>query len=93
MDPGYKYDDEQDRVKKPKVDESKFPWAKPGSLDETKLSPTLAKTLELLRLFSVDPKATNRSLMNSPDCPEFPETEWKNIVVGRAVNLDTVLRR
>ena len=90
-DTGYEYDDEQDRVKKPKVDESEFPWAKPGSLDETKLSPSLAKTLELLQLFSVDPKATKRSLTNSPDCPEFPDTEWKNIIVGRAVNLDAVL--
>ena len=34
---------------------------------------------------------TKRSLVNEPDCPEFLDSEWKNIVAGRAVNLDAVL--
>jgi hypothetical protein len=92
-DPEYEYDDKEDRVKKSKVDENDFPWAKPGSVDKTKLSPTLAKTLELLQLFIVDPNTTKRSLTNSPDCPEFLDTKWKNIIIGRALNLDTVLSR
>src|SRR5271155_5788463 len=39
----------------------------------------------------MDPKTTIRSLTNSPSCPEFPESEWKNIIGGKAVNLDAVL--
>jgi hypothetical protein len=31
------------------------------------------------------------SLLNQPDCPEFPDGEWKNILTGCAVNLDNVL--
>jgi hypothetical protein len=51
----------------------------------------LSKTLKLLELYAIDPKAMKRSLTNSPRCPEFPDTEWKNIIAGRAVNLDAVL--
>ena len=31
------------------------------------------------------------SLTNQPDCPEFPDSEWKNVISGRVVNLDAVL--
>jgi hypothetical protein len=39
-DPGYEFDDEEDRVKKPKVDEGEFPWTKAGTISRTKLSPS-----------------------------------------------------
>ena len=57
----------------------------------TTLRDTLAKTLKLIEIYTIDPKATKRSLVNEPDCPEFPDSEWKNIISGRAVNLDAVL--
>jgi hypothetical protein len=73
LDPEYEYDDEADRVKKPKVDEGNFPWVKTGEFRRTALSASLSKTLNLIQLFSIDPKLTKRSLVNSPDCPEFPD--------------------
>ncbi|EDR05137.1 uncharacterized protein LACBIDRAFT_329907 [Laccaria bicolor S238N-H82] len=48
-------------------------------------------TLELLKLYAIDPKGTKHSLVNSPTCPEFPDSEWTNILARRAVNLDAVL--
>jgi len=39
----------------------------------------------------IDPKGTKCSLVNSPTCPEFPDSEWTNILAGRAINLDAVL--
>jgi hypothetical protein len=90
-DPEYEYDDEADRVKKPKVDEGDFPWVKSGEFKRTTLSASLSKTLDLIRLFSIDPKLTKRSIVNSPDCPEFPDAEWNNVIAGRAINLDSVL--
>ena len=57
----------------------------------TILQDTLSKTLKLIEVYTVDPKATKRSLVNEPDCPEFLDSEWKNIIAGRAVNLDAVL--
>ena len=32
-----------------------------------------------------------RPLVNSPNCLEFPDSEWTNILLGCAINLDTVL--
>jgi hypothetical protein len=82
---------DDNEIKKPKVDERDFPWVKEQSINRTTISPNLSRTLELLRLFSIDLKATKTSITNSPDCPEFPDTEWKNVIAGRAVNLDAVL--
>jgi hypothetical protein len=57
------------------------------------MSASLSRTLQLLKLYNVDSKSTKRSLTNLPNCPEFPDSKWKNIIAGRAVNLDTVLSR
>ena len=52
---------------------------------------SLAKTLKLIESYTIDPRATKRSLVNEPDAPEFPDSEWKNVISGQAVNLDAVL--
>jgi len=36
-------------------------------------------------------KGMKCSLVNSLTCPEFPDSEWTNILAGRAINLDAVL--
>ena len=77
--------------KKPRVDESAYAWVSGRRDRHTSLSDNLTKTLKLIEVYTVDPKATKRSLVNEPDCPEFPDSEWKNIISGRAVNLDAVL--
>ena len=78
-------------TKKIKLDESAYAWVagKKGKL--TSLSENLSKSLKLLDVYTIDPKAAKRSLTNQPDCPEFPDSEWKNVISGRAVNLDAVL--
>ena len=78
-------------AKRVKVDESAFAWDKGRQEKRTVLRDTLAKTLRLIEAYTTDPKATKKSLVNQPDCPEFPDSEWKNIISGRAVNLDSVL--
>ena len=83
--------DEEPVTKKSKVDESVFAWAGPETETNTKLSENLDKTLKLLGVYTVDPKTTMRSLTNSPSCPEFPDSEWRNIIGGKAVNLDAIL--
>ena len=83
--------DEEHVAKRAKVDESEYAWVSNRQSKRTVLRDTLAKTLKLIEIYTVDPKATKRSLVNEPDCPEFPDSEWKNIISGRAVNLDAVL--
>ena len=90
-DPDEQQSDEEPVTKKLKVDESAYAWVKSRRDKHTVLRDTLAKSLKLIEAYTIDPKATKRSLVNEPDCPEFPDSEWKNIISGRAVNLDAVL--
>jgi hypothetical protein len=83
--------DREPASKKVKVDESVYAWIASRKDKHTVLRDGLAKTLRLIEAYTIDPKATKRSLINEPDCPEFPDSEWKNIISGRAVNLDAVL--
>ena len=78
-------------VKRVRTDEPEFPWSVSDFIHSAVLSPSLDRSLKLLQLYSVDPKKAKRSLANSPTCPEFPDSEWTNILAGRAVNLDHVL--
>ena len=78
-------------VKRAWTDESEFPWSVSDFIHSTALSPSLDRSLKLLQLYAVDPKKAKRSLTNSPTCPEFPDSEWVNVLSGRAVNLDHVL--
>jgi hypothetical protein len=41
------------------------------------LSANLEKTRILLKLYTTDPKGAKSDLLNQPDCPEFPDGEWK----------------
>ena len=83
--------DDEPATKRIKVDESVYAWVRSRQDKRTVLRDTLSKTLKLIEAYTIDPKATKRSLVNEPDCPEFPDSEWKNIIFGRAVNLDAVL--
>ena len=47
--------------------------------------------LKLIESYTIDPRATKQSLVNEPDAPEFPDSEWKNVISRQAVNLDAVL--
>jgi hypothetical protein len=78
-------------TKRVKVDESKFAWTEASQRTRSSLRESLSKTLQLIEVYTVDLKSTKRSLVNEPDCPEFPDSEWKNVISGRAVNLDAVL--
>ena len=90
-DPDEHQSNDEHISKKPKIDESVFAWISGRRDRPTVLSDNLSKTLKLIDAYTIDPKATKRSLVNQPDCPEFPDSEWKNVVSGRAVNLDAVL--
>jgi len=78
-------------TKRTKPNDSQYPWIVSDFIRNITLSPSLTATLDLLKLYAIDLKDMKRSLVNSPSCPEFPDSEWTNILAGRAVNLDAVL--
>ena len=91
MIPGGDQSDDEPEPKRPRVDKSAYAWVSERQAKHRVLRDALAKTLQLIEVYTIDPKATKQSLVNEPDCPEFPDSEWKNIIAGRAVNLDAVL--
>jgi hypothetical protein len=83
-------DSQSESTRTLEVDESQTPWGISESFSATKLSSSLRKTNDLIKQFSGNPKGYKRSLTNSTNCPEFPDSEWPNVLAGRAVNLDIV---
>jgi hypothetical protein len=76
--------------KKKKVDESDLPWVIRNQLLGVELRPELRATLELLRAWSANPKQVKSSIVNTPRCPAFPDSEWLNLIQGKVINLDNV---
>lgn len=73
--------------------EAQYPWAVTEFIESSiqPLSPNLTETLRILKILLLDPKQAKRSILTSARCPEFPDSEWTNLINGRAVNLDAVL--
>jgi len=76
--------------KNKKVEESNLPWVVRNKLFGSELQVELRATLELLKAWSVNPKQVKSSIINTPKCPAFPDSEWLNLVQGRPINLDNV---
>ena len=76
---------------KRRIDPSRFPWLIQEEVDPAPLSLELRQTQTCLENFARDPKFAKSSLLNSARCPQFPDGEWTNIILGRSVDLDHVL--
>ncbi|KIJ37984.1 hypothetical protein M422DRAFT_259370 [Sphaerobolus stellatus SS14] len=70
---------------------SQLPWEIQNTFTPRRLSEDLQKTNDTLCLFARDYKKTKISLLTNPNRPEFPESEWENIIKGKSVSLDKVL--
>jgi hypothetical protein len=83
--------DEEPSAKR-KVDKSTFPWIKHQAATSSTLSPSIQQTKNDLQNFTQDIKfAWTSLLINSDNLPQFPQSEWTNLLMGQAVNLDKVL--
>ena len=80
-----------DEVERERADPSRYAWAGTGAVRSALLSANLRATNELLRQYSVDIKRAKRDLLHTVGAPEFPASEWDNILRGFAVDLDRVL--
>src|ERR1700720_2858127 len=77
--------------KRQKIDESDLLWIVRENFSSIGLSDELQKTLELLRVYAKDLKFTKSSVLTSPLAPQFPSSEWSNIITGTMVDLDHVI--
>lgn len=76
--------------KRLRVNPAKYAWAATEFLLETRLHPNVARTVELLKIYGEDLSQAKRDISASVSAPEFPESEWANVLTGRAVDLDHV---
>ena len=75
--------------KKRTPDESLYAW-KTEDDDEAVLTPSQELTRKMVLNQTIDIKSTKLVVLTSRRVPEFPDSEWNNVLSGRAVNLDTV---
>ena len=51
----------------------------------------LQKTLNLLQTYAKNLKFAKSSILTSPFAPQFPNSEWSNIIIRSMVDLDHVI--
>ncbi|KAL1695675.1 hypothetical protein GGG16DRAFT_35801, partial [Schizophyllum commune] len=68
-----------------------LPWSIREARDPQPLRESVRKTLDILENISREPRVAKSSLLNNARRPQFPNSEWENILGGNAVNLDTVV--
>jgi hypothetical protein len=76
--------------RRPKIDPDRFPWSESDRSDGTSLRNECAKTRNLIANYTLNVKLAKAHLLNSGAAPEFPDSEWKSLLSGLAVNLDAV---
>ena len=88
--PTHEPDADGHRDKRQCPDPSQFPWNAPEYSADKLLQPELRHTLRRLKNYAKDVKFSKSDLINSAGAPEFPNSEWTNILHGHAVDLDCV---
>ena len=77
--------------RKSKIDDGEFPWVIRKTLTRAGLSDDLHKTLKNLCTYAKDLKYMKSSILTSPHAPQFPNSEWANVIIGAMVDLNHVL--
>ena len=70
--------------------ESLFAWLANDDSDSTTLTPSQELTRKLVQNHVLDLKASKRMVLGAKRVPEFPDSEWNNVLAGKAVNIDIV---
>jgi hypothetical protein len=86
-------EDDDEYKRQTRLDYEALPWNQRLQGEEgNQLSLSLQKTQSLLTNFTQDLKQAKSSLLNcGKSYPQFPDSEWGNLLGGKAINLDHVL--
>jgi len=86
-------EDDDEYRRRTRLDYDALPWnqERVGGKART-LSPSLQKTQSILANFAKDLKRAKASLLNcGKPYPQFPDSEWGNLLGGKSIDLDHVL--
>src|SRR5882762_1106592 len=75
-------------TKRRSPDETLFAWLVNDEADTTVLTASQELTHKLVENHVLDLKASKRMVLASKRVPEFPDSEWNNVLAGKVVNLD-----
>ena len=84
-------DEESGSPTKRRLDIHRLGWTIRSNLNPPALSIELRQTNSLLENYGRDIKLAKSLLVNTPGVPQFPDSEWTNILSGRPVDLDRVI--
>lgn len=85
-------DDSGGGHRKCRINIAELPWVAYEALGVfAPLPPSLDKMQSILENISQDIKYAKASLLLTPHLPQFPDSEWTNVLHGRAVDIDHVL--
>src|SRR6202050_4167724 len=76
--------------KKCSPDKSLFAWLTNDDASTTVLTFSQELTHKLVQNHMLDLKASKCMVLRSRCVPEFPDSEWNNVLAGKVVNLDVV---
>jgi hypothetical protein len=76
--------------KKKAPDETLFAWLATDSVDSKLLTPSQELAHELVQNHMLDIKTTRCKVLSAKQVSEFPNSEWTNVLSGKAINLDAV---
>jgi hypothetical protein len=66
-----------------------YAWKTENNDNEAILMPSQELTQKMVLNQTIDIKSTKLMVLTSRCVPEFPDSEWNNVLSGKAVNLDT----
>ncbi|RDX50406.1 hypothetical protein OH76DRAFT_1512135 [Lentinus brumalis] len=69
----------------------KYGWAACSKSYKSTLRPEVQQNADYLREYRIDVAAAKADLLGSTIGPEFPESEWSNLRLGKQVDLDVLL--
>jgi hypothetical protein len=79
--------DEENAKKRP--DESLFAWRSDHYTTKT-FDPEVILTHKLKANYAIDIKAAKADLTNRPNCPNFPDALWTDVLLCNFINLDKI---
>ena len=59
-----------------------------GAGPNTPLDPNLALTLKLKQNYLLDPRNAKSDILSQPNCPDFPDALWTDVILSRYVDFD-----
>jgi hypothetical protein len=77
-------------LKRPKIDPDHFSWVVSVRGEANALWNKCAATRDLIVNYTLNVKLTKAHLLNFGCTPEFPDAEWRPILLRLAVNLDSI---